>query len=82
MRWGYCQGVWCGVPFFLLLGVESSRPFDTLFGSLGWGPFGLALRLCSGWVIAGWGGVCAGLAPGFGSHMGDLDSFARAVEGP
>ena len=37
-----------------LLGVKSPQPFDTLFDSLIWVPFSLALHLCSIEVITKW----------------------------
>ena len=41
------------LPPLPVLGVKSS-PFDSLFNSLRWDPFSLALHLCFSWDITNW----------------------------
>ena len=62
----------------LPIGGKVPQPFDTLFDSLRWAPFSLALHLRS--VITKWCKICTKLTEDFKYHMRNLDNFRQAVE--
>ena len=62
------------------MGVKSPQPFDTLFDSLRWAPFSLALHSCSSKVITKWSKIYTKQTPDFKNHMRNLDNFRQAVE--
>ena len=64
------------------MGVKSPQPFNTLFDSLRWALFSLALHLCSSSVIIKWCNIYTKLTPDFKNHTRNLDNFRQAVESP
>ena len=62
------------------MGVKSPQPSDTLFDSLRWVPFSLALHLCSSYVVTRWSKIYTKLTPNFKNRIRSLDNFRQAVE--
>ena len=59
-----------------------SKPFDSLFDSLRWAPFSLALHLFLARLLQNGATFIQKLTPGFKHHMRKLDNFRQAVESP
>ena len=64
---GLLQRVTWGAPSSWL-GVNSPQPFDTLFDSVRWAPFSLALQLCSRQFITKWCKIYTKLTPDLKNH--------------